>query len=161
MRTFIIGLSLFFLLAQKPVFADDKDKLVGSWKLLSWVMEDDVTKEQKPLYGEHPHGFAIFTPTNRGMFVLTGEGRVKSPQTDTERGAALRSMVAYTGKIRIEGSKFITTVDTAWNETWVGTEQLRNFRIEGDRLYIVAMSQPQPNFDNRLMHGVLMFEREK
>ena len=161
MRTFIIGLSVLFFFAQKPVLADDKDKLAGSWKLLSWVMEDDVTKEQKPLYGAHPHGYAIFTATGRGMFVLTGEGRIKSPQTDAERGAALRSMVAYTGKIRIEGSKFITTVDTAWNETWVGTEQLRNFRIEGDRLYVVAMSQPQPNFDNKLMHGVLVFEREK
>jgi hypothetical protein len=91
--------------------------------------------------------------------VLTGEGR-KVPQNDEDRAAALRSMVAYTGNYRIEGDKFITKVDTAWNEAWVGTDQLRAYKIDGDRLYIVAMSQPNPNFGGRVMHGILAFERE-
>ena len=53
------------MLAQKPAAADDKDKLIGTWKLVSWVMEDDATKEQKPLYGEPPHGYGTFTAAGR------------------------------------------------------------------------------------------------
>ena len=30
----------------------------------------------------------------------------------------LRSMTAYTGRFRVEGDKFITTVDGAWNEVF-------------------------------------------
>jgi hypothetical protein len=69
-------------------------------------------------------------------------------------------MVAYTGHYRTEGDKFITRVDTAWNEAWVGTDQVRSFRLEGHHLHINAMSQPNPNFGNRMMHGILTFERE-
>jgi hypothetical protein len=153
---------LAILLALSPVAdaADQEDKLVGTWLLVSWVMEDDTTKEQKPLYGEHPHGFATFTPTGRAFFVLTGEGR-KAPQTEAEGAAALKSLVAYTGRYRVDGGRFITTVDTAWNEAWVGTDQVRTFRLDGDRLHVVAMSQPNPNFNGRLMHGILTFERER
>jgi hypothetical protein len=119
MRAILTAVSLLLLVAQLPASADDKasgpDKLVGTWRLVSWVMEDDVSKEQKPLYGEHPHGFATFTPAGRAFFLLTGEGRAV-PRTDEERGAALRSMVAYTGRYRLEGDRFITAVDTAWNE---------------------------------------------
>jgi hypothetical protein len=158
MRAILAGLSLL-VLAQSPGPIAGKDALVGTWRLVSWVMEDDATKAQRPLYGEHPSGFATFTASGRAFFVLTGEGR-KAPQTDEERAAALRSMVAYTGHYRVEGDRFITRVDTAWNEAWVGTEQVRTFRVEGPRVHIVAMSQPNPNFGNRVMHGLLTFERE-
>lgn len=160
MRKVLLGLSLILVLAQKPAAADDKDKLIGTWKLVTWAMVDDTTKEQKPLYGAHPHGYATFTATGRAFFILSGEGR-KVPQTDEERASAFTSMLAYTGNYRVEGDKFITKVDTAWNEAWVGTDQSRTYEIDGDRLYVVAMSQPNPNFGNKIMHGVLAFEREK
>jgi hypothetical protein len=136
-----------------------KDQLIGTWRLVSWVMQDDVTGERRPLYGEHAHGSATFTAAGRAFFILTGEGRT-APHTDAEVGAAYRSMVAYTGQYRVEGERFITRVDTAWNEAWVGTDQVRTFKVEGGRLSIVAMSQPNPNFGNKLMHGILEFERE-
>ena len=159
MRPSLAGLTLGLVLAGWPAAASEENRLVGTWSLVSWVMEDDVTKVQQPLYGEPPHGFATFTLTGRAFFVLTGEGR-KAPQTDAERAAALKSMVAYTGRYRTEGDKFITRVDTAWNEAWVGTDQIRSFRLEGNRLHVDAMSQPNPNFGNRMMHGILTFERE-
>jgi hypothetical protein len=50
--------------------------------------------------------------------MVTGEGR-KVPQTEAERSDALRSMIAYTGKHRVEDGKIITKVQAAWNEAWV------------------------------------------
>jgi hypothetical protein len=29
-------------------------------------------------------------------------------------------------------------VDIAWDESWIGNEQVRSFRIDGDRLHIEA-----------------------
>jgi hypothetical protein len=154
-----LGLGLLLLLAPAPGPAASKDQLVGTWRLVSWVMQDEVSGERRPLYGEHAHGSATFTAAGRAFFILTGEGRTV-PRTDAEAIAAYRSMVAYTGKYRVEGDRFVTSVDTAWNEAWVGTDQVRTFKVEGRRLSVVAMSQPNPNFGNKLMHGILEFERE-
>ena len=63
----------------------------------------------------------------------TGEGR-KAPNTDQDRADLLKSMVAYTGMYRIEGDKWITKVDVSGNPAWVGTEQARFFRFDGNRL---------------------------
>jgi Lipocalin-like domain len=65
------------------------------------------------------------------MFVLTGEGR-KPPQTVQDRADLLNSMAAYTGMYRLEGDKWITQVDVAWNPEWVGTEQTRFFKLDGE-----------------------------
>lgn len=42
------------------------------------------------------------------------------PQTDEERAQALRSMISYSGRYRVEDNKVITKVEIAWNEAWVG-----------------------------------------
>jgi len=62
--------------------------------------------------------------------MITGEGR-KAPNTDQDRADLLKSMVAYTGMYRIEGDKWITKVDVSGNPAWVGTEQARFFRFDG------------------------------
>ena len=41
-------------------------------------------------------------------------------------------MIAYTGRYRVEDGKVITKVEIAWNEAWVGGEQVRFIRFEGD-----------------------------
>jgi hypothetical protein len=146
------------LLFSHSALADEKDKLFGAWKIVSAVVEDVQTKEQKPLYGEHPKGYLILLPSGRMMSLLVSEGR-KAPQTDEERSAAYRSMVAYSGKFMVEGNKWITKPDVAWNEAWL-VDQERNFRLEGDKLYIETAPQINPNF-GKLVRVTLMWEREK
>jgi hypothetical protein len=41
-------------------------------------------------------------------------------------------MIAYTGRFRVEGDKFIITVDGAWNEVFKSHEQVQIFKLEGD-----------------------------
>ncbi len=45
-------------------------------------------------------------------------------------------MTADTGSFRDEGDEFITTVEGAWNKIYRGTEQVRCFHIDGNRLHI-------------------------
>jgi len=148
------------LLFCRPALADDKDKIVGVWKLVSVVYEDAKTKERTPVLGEHPRGCQIATPEGRWLALVTAEGR-KVPQTDKERSDALRSMIAYTGKYRVESGKVITKVEAAWNEAWVGTEQERFYRFEGDRLLLESPPQPHPNLLGKVVRIIVIWERDK
>jgi hypothetical protein len=69
-------------------------------------------------------------------------------------------MSAYTGKFRLDGDKFITKVDVAWNKAWVDTEQTRFWRFEGDRLHIISAPVPNPNVAGSSLIGYLVWERE-
>jgi hypothetical protein len=100
------------LLAVQAVVADDRAKLMGNWKLTSWVQEFQDGGEQRPEYGKRPLGYLVFTPEGRMMALLEGEGR-KSPSNDQERAALFRSMIAYTGKYYLDGDKWTTRVDAA------------------------------------------------
>ena len=138
---------------------NNNEALVGAWKLVSCFMEDVETKEQKPLWGERPNGYIVLTPEGRWIVVQTAEGR-KAPKTDEDRAAAFRSMLAYSGKYRTEGNEIIIKVDIAWDESWIGTDQVRHYRIEGNRLHIEAAPQPYANFGGKVMRGILIWEKD-
>ena len=137
----------------------NSEALIGTWKLVSCFMEDVETKEQKPVWGEHPNGYIVLTSGGRWIVIQTAEGR-KAPKTDEDRAAAFRSMLAYSGKYRAEGNKIVINVDISGDEAWNGTEQIRYYRLEGDQLHIEAAPQPYANFDGKVMRGVLIWERD-
>lgn len=156
-----------FLLLASSVFtspagtdpADDRDRIVGTWKLVSVVYEDAMTGERTPVLGAHPKGCQIATPEGRWLALVTAEGRTL-PQTDEERATALRTMIAYTGKYRLQDGKVITKVEAAWNEAWVGTEQVRAYRFEGDRLHLESPPQPHPNIGGRVVRIIVTWDRD-
>jgi hypothetical protein len=138
---------------------DDNGALIGTWKLVSCFMEDVETKQRTPVWGEHPNGYLILTNGGRWIVLQTAEGR-KAPDTDADRTAAFRSMLAYSGKYRTEGNKIIIKVDLAWDEAWTGTEQVRYYRIDGTELHIEAAPQPYANLGGKVMRGTLIWTRE-
>ena len=162
MRAFVLGL-VALLSWSAFARADDAElrkEIVGTWKLVSVVYEDQATKERTPIYGEHPKGIQIATPEGRWLALVTAENR-PVPKTDEERAQALKTMIAYTGRYRIEDGKVITKVEAAWNEFWVGGEQVRAVRFDGDRLYIESPPMPHPNINNKVVRVIVEWEREK
>ncbi len=147
-------------LAAQPVFADDRSKLLGNWKLISWVQEFQDGSEPRPEYGKNPVGYLIFTPEGRMMAVLEGEGR-KSPKTDEDRLALFRSIFAYTGMYYVEGDKWTTKVDVAWHPDRRGTDQVRFFKVEGDRLDVTTTWQPSLKLGGKVARSLLVWERAK
>jgi lipocalin-like protein len=135
------------------------ERLIGSWTLISWITENVETRERTSLHGRHPSGVLVFTPTQRWVSLLTADNRV-APSTDAERIAAYLTMVAYSGRYRIEGDKVITTPDVSWNSSLVGREQVRFFRFEDDRLIIESTPIPNLNFGG-ITRSIQTFEREK
>ena len=138
---------------------DDKNALVGTWRLVSCVLEDVETKEQKPVWGMKPNGYIVITPEGRWVVIQTAEGR-GAPQNDQDRIAAFKSLPAYSGKYRTEGNKVVIKVDIAADESWNGTEQVRYFTIDGDELHIEAAPQPYPNFGGKVRRGILVWKRD-
>jgi hypothetical protein len=140
--------------------AELRRQIVGTWALVSVVYEDVASKERTPVYGEHPRGIQIATPQGRWLALMTAEARL-IPKTDADRAQALKSMIAYTGRYRVEGGQVITKVEAAWNEAWVGGEQVRNIRFEGDRLYIESPPLPHPNINDKTVRVIVVWQREK
>ena len=156
-------LLIVLALVVAPAHADDKDlrqKIVGTWTLVSVVYEDQETKARSPVLGERPKGRQIATADGLWLALVTAEGRTV-PETDEERAQALRTMIAYTGRYRVEDGKVITKVEAAWNEAWVGGEQTRFIRFEGDRLFIESPPMPHPNQNNKVVRVIVIWDREK
>ena len=153
---------LFWLLiVVHPSFADDRANILGIWRLVSYEAEFQAMGEREPTLGKNPTGYIIFTPEGRMMAVLTGDGR-NAPKTDQDRADLLKSMFAYTGIYRLEGDKWITKVDVSWNPAWLGTEQVRFFRLDGDRLQVISMWVQSPvRPEKGMARGIITFERAK
>ena len=97
-------LAALLMSLSSSAFANDaelRQKIVGTWTLVSVVYEDTTTKERTPVYGEHPKGIQIATPEGRWLALVTAEGR-PIPKTDEEKVRALQTMIAYTGRYRVE-----------------------------------------------------------
>ena len=157
MRALALGL---LLLGASPAMADVKSQIVGTWKLVSVMYEDQQTRELTPVLGNKPRGYQIATPEGRWLALVTAESR-PVPKTDEERAQALRTMISYSGRYRIEGDKVITKVEVAWNEAWVGGEQVRFVRFEGDRLHIESPPMPHPNVGGKVVRVIVTWERDK
>jgi hypothetical protein len=140
--------------------AELRRQIIGTWSLVSVVYEDVASKERTPVYGEYPRGVQIATPEGRWLALMTAEGRA-IPKTDADRAQALKSMIAYTGRYRIDNGQVITKVEAAWNEAWVGGEQVRNIRFAGDRLYIESPPMPHPNINDKTVRVIVVWQREK
>jgi hypothetical protein len=143
---------------EKSSTAEDTNCLVGNWKLAS--SQVIVDGQVYDLFGSNPKGYLILTPGGRLCAITTAEHR-KPGEGDIERAALHRSMLAYTGKYRVEGGDFITVVDASWNEAWNGTEQRRHFRLEDDRLFIEAAPAPSILFPGRVDFRRIVWVREK
>src|ERR1700689_1093136 len=103
---------LFLGLAALALSTDaaERPALVGVWKLVSYQTEFQDGSPKRAMFGEHPTGYIIFTSEGRLMAIIEAEGR-KEPSTDSERAALLKSLVAYSGKYRVDGHQWITSVD--------------------------------------------------
>jgi len=157
MRALMVLLLLSFAASAK---SDEKSDVVGVWKLVSVMYEDQETKKMSPVLGDAPRGYQIATADGRWLALVTANGR-PVPKTDEERLQAFRSMISYSGRYRVEGNRVTTKVEVAWNEAWVGGEQVRFLRFEGDKLHIESPPMPHPNVNNRVVRVIVTWQRDK
>jgi len=160
MRVWLLAIMMVAATAARADDAALRKQVVGLWTLVSVVYENQETKERTPVLGEKPRGRQIATADGRWLALVTAEGR-PVPKTDEQRAQALRTMISYSGQYRVENGRVITKVEIAWNEAWVGGDQIRFIRFEGDRLFIESPPMPHPNVNNKVVKVIVIWDREK
>jgi hypothetical protein len=118
----------------------DRNPLLGTWKLTSYVVTTDAGEESMP-YGEHPTGYLSYSVEGRMQVIGTSDGRIAphtAAPTDDERMRLYETMFAYAGTYEVEAGKVIHHVDISWNHAWTGTDQVRFYKVNGNTLTITS-----------------------
>ena len=127
--------------------------LFGWWKILSFQVEFEDAGEPANTYGINPLGHLLIE-RDRMMSILTSRDR-----PDTAPAALFGTIIAYSGSCRVEGDKLIVKVETAWHPAWVGTEQVRFFKVDGSVLSMTTAWQTHPLYGGRIARGVITAQR--
>jgi hypothetical protein len=138
---------------------DDRDDLVGVWKLQSFSLQV-LGERPREIFGTNPQGYLILTAEGRMMTIVTRADR-KPATTVEEQAALLQSMVAYSGRYTVEGNRLITRPDVTWNEIYSGTEQVRYYSLNGETLALTTAPQPSGVLPGKKVIATLTYEREK
>jgi len=124
-----------------------RERLVGTWKLVSATREDVATGTKSDFLGADPVGFISYSADGRMIVLNVGGGRPK-PQgthpTAAEAEKLFRSMTSYAGSYTIDGNVITHHVDISWNEAWTGSEQKRVARFAGERAYLSTLPSIDP-----------------
>jgi hypothetical protein len=155
-RLLAFALAAYCYLQPELALAEDTARLLaGSWKLNSWTIQIIGGEVTEP-FGPNPKGRAVFTPDG----VIAAANR-KPAANDEESAALLKTLLAYTGKFTTDGDKFTTKVDISWNELFTGRDQVRFFKLEGDKLTIRTAEQASAVYPGKRVVGTLTWERER
>ena len=138
--------------------------LYGTWRLLSYSQRVVATGETSAFFGDAPHGFLSYGRDGRMSAIITKEGRPKpidiTNLTAEERAELFNTMAAYAGTFTLDGNTVTHHVDISWNEQWTGSDQVRNVRLERDKLYITNNS-PLEDVDGNVIVAELVWEKVK
>jgi hypothetical protein len=160
MRFLALAVAAYCYLAPGLTLAQDTARqLAGSWKLTSWTIQivgGDVTEP----FGPNPKGRVLITPDGYAAFVIAAANH-KPAANDAESAALLKTLMVYTGPFTIEGDKFTTKVDISWNELLTGQDQVRFFKLEGNKLTIRTAEQTSAVYPGKKVIGTLTWERER
>jgi len=116
-------------------------RILGTWKLRSYVREVIATERQHDQFRSEPDGYLGYAPDGRMYAIFTRHDRV-SPRdvvpTEEEGVQLLGSMVAYAGTYTLGEDRVTHHIDISWNQGWTGTNQVRFFELDGDTLTITT-----------------------
>jgi Lipocalin-like domain len=124
--------------------------------MVSFQVEAEGTSERRSVYDDHPMGFLIITTDGRMMALITAGARAQ----DGKPSALFESMMAYSGRYRLQGDSLVTKVDSAWHPGWVGTEQTRFISLDGNTLTLTSPLQQHPSFPDQRVRGTATWRKE-
>ena len=158
----IIGCLFALLLILSAAAAGAADNpLIGTWKLISYVREVAATGERYNERGEHPNGYLSYASDGRMYAIITWGDRAAPGDivpTSEERVKLFSTMISYAGTYTFDAEKVVHHVDISWNQNWTGTDQVRFYKLDGNKLTIT--SALARNFtDGREGRSILVWER--
>jgi len=138
-----------------------RDRLIGTWRLVSAEREEIPSGAKTPFLGENPTGFLHYMPEGRMLALITRAGR-KAPAgkvaNAAEAEALIRSMISYGGTYECGENDVVHHCDISWNQSFTGTVQRRNVTFEGNRMTLSPPPSPDPT-DGTMSVRRLTWER--
>jgi len=140
-----------------------KRNLVGTWRLVSYIREEIPSGAKSNIMGPHPSGFLNYSSDGRMIVLYVGSDRkrpIGAVANASEAETLYRDMLSYAGTYEVKRDVIIHHVRVSWNESWTGTDQTRNYKLEGDRLSLMTTPSPDP-VEGKLSVRTLVWERVK
>jgi hypothetical protein len=105
-----------------------KERLIGSWRLVSYETTDSTGRKGRP-YGEAVGRISYDANGNMTGQVMRPDRRGAEPS---------RGYIAYFGTYDVapDGRSVVHHVRGSLNPEWVGGDQVRTMRFEGERLIL-------------------------
>jgi len=118
-----------------------KERLIGTWRLVSYETDEDGGRRGKP-YGDAVGRLDYDAQGNMsGQVMRPGRARVELGEGGAQQvRAAYLGYIAYFGTYDVapDGASIVHHVQGSLNPAWVGGQQHRRMRIEGERLVLSA-----------------------
>ncbi len=119
-----------------------KERIIGAWKLVQFELSDPNGNHIYP-FGKECIGFAVFDKSGHmSVQIMHPQRPVFKTDLPTaeEIHAAYSTFTGYCGEYEVneaEGS-LTTKVKVALDPRWVGTDQLRYFQLDGNRMTLLT-----------------------
>lgn len=157
MKWATLVLAALLSLAGRAASADPVPaQLIGTWRLVSNTLEEIPSGTRTDLFGPNPIGYIMYGADGRMMILQVRSQRTTPANpavTGPEAEALFRSLLAYGGTYTISGDVITHHVDISWNQSWTGTEQVRHFKFDGNRVELATDPSPDP------IHGKMSVRR--
>jgi lipocalin-like protein len=126
-----------------------RERLIGTWKVVSaGTLRSDGKFEPFPEYGANPIGYLMYDTTGHMCVSLANPNhpRWANPEkpTDAEKLLSHELFFAYCGsyEVREKENRVIHRPEMGSWPHYIGSDQSRNFRFQGDRLILSAEETP-------------------
>lgn len=134
--------------------------LVGSWRLESFQILAEDGSIHHPL-GEQPQGYITYGADGYMQVNIQTAGRERFLSDDfldpkpADPAAAMR-YIAYAGSYRVEDDRIVHHIEVSFFPNWIGVEQVRYARLEGD---LLSLSTPPLTYRGRPGRAALRWRR--
>jgi lipocalin-like protein len=132
----------------------------GTYRLVSEQRTIVDTNEVIP--GTGARGYITYGEDGRVIVLIVRQPRPKPESaekiTDQQRIELFRTITAYAGTYKFDGTTIEHSIEISMNEVWSGTKQVRFVKRDGDRL--IYSTPPFPfHTDGKMSVNTLVWEK--
>jgi hypothetical protein len=112
-----------------------KERFIGAWKLVEYVVNFEGQEEEFFPYGKDPKGYLIYTSDYVSVHVMRSE-RVCNEAPIEEKIEAAENYGGYVGRYEISGDTVIHYPEVCGFVSFLQVSQVRQFQFIADQLIL-------------------------
>lgn len=122
----------------------DKERLFGTWKLVSASSTSSSGDKDGAPYGSNPSGLLTYGPDGRVSALISYDGRkpLSPSASPQDKAGAFDTFIAYAGRYTFDGERVVHHVEVASIQNYANRDLVRSVRFEGDRIILTTPPTP-------------------